>query len=114
LLSAPSNFDRVINQATQVLEDRLRAVTHDKDGVNGATLVNKYVKSDPTKSPLVISSDNGEQEVYANLLRGMMGAFRNPSHHKFVEHITREKALQVCAFIDNLLQVLKDAVMTKT
>lgn len=109
LLSAPGNFDRVINQATQVLETRLKKLAQDKEGLTGTALVNTYVKADPIKSVVELSSDKGEQEGYANLLRGMMGAFRNPSHHKFLEHIDREHALQICAFIDNLLLVLGQA-----
>lgn len=109
LLSVPGNFDRVINQATQVLEMRLKKLTQDNEGLTGAGLVNAYIRADPAKSVVELSSDKGEQEGYANLLRGMMGAFRNPSHHKFLEHIDREHALQICAFIDNLLLVLGQA-----
>jgi hypothetical protein len=38
-----------------------------------------------------------------------MGAFRNPTHHRLVENMTREEALKVCAFIDNLLRVIDQA-----
>jgi uncharacterized protein (TIGR02391 family) len=109
LLSAPGNFDRVINQATQVLEQRIKTISRDDAGLVGASLINTYIKSDPSVTVIELSADASEQEGFANLFRGIMGAFRNPSHHRFIEGIDREHALQICAFIDNLLQVLRTA-----
>ena len=114
LLSAPGNFDRVINQATQVLEDRIRKKSHAHAGPVGVTLVNQVIKSEPGASVLVISRDKNEQEGYAHILRGMFGAYRNPTHHHLLDHITREEALKVCAFIDGLLKVVDGATLNKS
>ncbi len=115
LLSAPSNFDRVINQATQVLEDRIRTkASGEGEGLVGAALVNKVVKSEPSLSVLKLSDEKSEQEGYANILRGMVGAYRNPSHHHVLDDITREDALKVCAFINSLLKVVDGAAVNKT
>lgn len=114
LLSAPGNFDRVINQATQVLEDRIRTKAGDAAGTyTGAPLVNHVIKPDPTQSVLRLSTDRNEQEGYANILRGMVGAYRNPTHHHVLDHITREDALKVCAFVDALLKAVDGATRSE-
>jgi len=109
LLSAPGNFDRVINQATQILEDRIRKKSGVSAGPAGVALVNQVIKTEPSASVLVVSKDKNEQEGYAHILRGMFGAYRNPTHHHILDHITREEALKVCAFIDGLLKVIDGA-----
>ncbi len=38
-----------------------------------------------------------------------MGAFRNPTHHRTTDRFSREDALKVCAFIDNLLRAIDEA-----
>ncbi len=38
-----------------------------------------------------------------------MLAFRNTAHHKIADTFTREEALKVCAFIDNLLRRIDNA-----
>jgi hypothetical protein len=109
LLSAVDHFDRVINQATQVLEDRVRKKLPSLGDLTGMPLVGKAVNPEPTKAMIVFSGNSSEQERYAALFKGLMGAFRNPSHHKFLETVTREQALQICAFIDNMLAALESA-----
>ena len=107
LLSANDHFDRVINQATQVLEERIRALLPDLVSVYGLVLFGKAVNSDPTKTRIKFSDIPAEQQGYADLLRGVVGAFRNPSHHRFLANVSREQALQICSFIDNLLAALQ-------
>jgi Protein of unknown function (Hypoth_ymh) len=107
LLSAPNHFDRVINQATQVLEERIRLCCPDLKTDFGATLIGKAVNPEPSKSRIVFSDTASEQEGYAALTKGLILAFRNPSHHRFLELVSREQALQICAFIDNVLAALK-------
>ncbi len=106
LLSAPDKFDRPINQATQVLEDRIRERSRTNAGLIGADLVNKVIKSDPKKTVLILSDDDGEQEGFSHIIRGMVGAFRNPTHHGIGDHFSREEGLEACGFADNLLQVI--------
>ena len=106
LLSAPGNFDRVINQATLVLEDRLRTKSGSASGAVGVVLVNEVVRGDPTSSPLKFSDAKTEQEGYASIFRGVVQAYRNPTHHHVLDHISREDALKVCAFIDGLLKLV--------
>ena len=109
LLSAPDKFDRPINQATQVLEDRIRERSRTNAGLIGADLVNKVIKSDPKRTVLLLSDDDGEQERFSHIIRGMVGAFRNPTHHGIGDHFSREEGLKACGFADNLLQVIDEA-----
>ncbi|MCF6343658.1 MAG: TIGR02391 family protein [Devosiaceae bacterium] len=109
LLSAPDHFDRVINQATLVLEERLRTILPDLKEYTGQTLVSKAMNKIPNDSRIKFSDKNSEQESYVALFRGVVGVFRNESHHRFMNEITREQALQICAFIDTLLTALDKA-----
>jgi uncharacterized protein (TIGR02391 family) len=111
LLSASGAFDRAINQATQVLEDRIRRKGGAGNDLTGVELVNRLIKSEPSKSVLVVSSDSREQEGFANVCRGVMQAFRNPTHHEITDRFSREDALKVCAFIDLLLSTLEGAAV---
>jgi len=105
ILSAPGNFDRVVNQATLVLEDRIRKKSK-LDGLIGVELVNKAINSELSKSVLKLSDDPQEHEGFAHICRGIVLSFRNPTHHKIVESYSREDALKVCAFIDLLLRII--------
>lgn len=75
--------------------------------------MNEVVKVDPQKSVLKFSDDKNEQDGYASILRGVVGAYRNPTHHHLLDHTTREDALKVCAFIDGLLKIVDGAAVAK-
>jgi hypothetical protein len=109
LLSANDHFDRVINQATQVLEERLRVKLPDLTDSHGMALIGQAMHKEPKNSRIIFSDVGSEQEGYTALFRGVVGAFRNKSHHRFMAHVSREQALQICAFIDNLLAALEAA-----
>jgi len=109
ILTAPSNFDRVINQATLVLEDRIRRKSKITESLTGVALVNKVLNTDLSKTILKISDDKDQHEGICHICRGVMQAFRNPTHHHILDKYTREEALKVCAFIDDLLHLIDDA-----
>jgi hypothetical protein len=113
ILTAPGNFDRVINQATLVLENRIRTKSKSGRTLIGTNLVNTAIKTDASKSILVVSKDKDEQSGIADICRGMMSAYRNITHHTITDQYTREDALKVCAFIDNLLQIIDKSVVQK-
>ena len=108
ILSSSSNFDRVINQATLVLENRIRKKSKQK-GLVGVSLVNKVINADLSKTILKISDNKEEHEGISHICRGIMLAFRNPTHHYLIDHYSREDALKFCAFIDNILQSIDKA-----
>ena len=109
ILSAPGNFDRPINQATQVLEDRIRQKSQADRAMTGVPLVNHAINSDPSKSLLVISDVKEEHEGIAHICRGIMLAFRNPTHHQISDKFSREDALSVVGFVDRLLRLIDGA-----
>lgn len=109
LLTATDHFDRVINQATLILEDRLRKKAGLDRTVYGASLASAAINSDPSKSKLVLSTLASEQEGYANIVRGLMQALRNETHHTLAEGFTREDAFSVCGFIDRILRLIDQA-----
>lgn len=113
LLLASSKFDRPINQATLVLEDRIRKKAQPIQPLVGVNLVNYAFKGDLTKTILEVSNNPDEQDGFANITRGVMLAFRNPTHHHIVNTFTREEALKVCGFIDVLLKVVDNATKVR-
>lgn len=105
ILSSNENFDRVINQATLVLEDRIRKKSQINDQV-GIQLLSKAFSKDLDKSILLISENVEEQDGIIQILRGIILSFRNPTHHKIIEKYSRADALKFCAFIDVLLALI--------
>jgi len=113
ILSAPGNFDRVINQSTQVLEDRIRKKSKADRTLVGAALVNKALNPDLAKTILVVSENQEEHEGVCHICRGLMIGFRNPTHHHLTDSFTREEALKFCAFVDSILQIIEKAKLNK-
>lgn len=109
LLSAKDNFDRVINQATLVLEDRIRVKSEIVERLEGVKLVNKVLNTDLSKTVLKVSDNPDEQQGFCDMCRGIMLSFRNPTHHHLTDKFTREDALKQCAFIDLLLGMVDSA-----
>ncbi len=114
LLSAVSAFDRVINQATLVLEDRIRRKLSYTGGLTGAQLINSFIKADLSTTTLKLSDDEGEHRGFCDIMRGIMSALRNPTHHTITEKFTREDALKICGFIDNLLRIVDGGTVIRS
>ncbi len=102
------HFDRVVNQATQVLEVRIKTISGYQGKETGPGLVSKVHNNDPTLALLRVSDDPAEQQGFANLCRGVMEFLRNGSHHTF-KAISRDDASKVCVMVDYLLGVLRAA-----
>lgn len=107
LLRAAKNFDRPINQATQVLEDRIRKKAQLQKKLTGENLVNNAFNEDLAKTVLrVASNDPDDQRGFTQILRGIVPAFRNITHHHITDNFSRQDAMRVCGFIDVLLRVV--------
>jgi uncharacterized protein (TIGR02391 family) len=107
LLMAPSNFDRAINQATQILEDRIRKKAAPSKKLTGESLVGFAFNEDLLKTVLrVESGDPDDQRGFTQILRGIVPAFRNKTHHHITDSLSREEAMRVVGFIDVLLRVV--------
>lgn len=114
ILMASTNFDRPINQATLVLEDRIRKKSQSTQGLVGEKLVGYAFNEDLSKTILrVASNDPDDQRGFTQILRGIVPAFRNKTHHRVIESFSREEAMRVCGFIDVLLRVVDSSVKIK-
>ena len=88
LLSAPGNYDRVIREATTVLEDRIRSrcpfevlaklIPNSADQI-GENLINKLFS--PNRPDLSVSSDKLNRTATFKILIGIVSYLRNPYHH---------------------------------
>ena len=109
ILLARSNFDRPINQATLILEDRIRKKARPPRRLVGENLVGYSFNADLSQTVLKISDNPDEQRGFTFILRGIVPAFRNLTHHHVTSKFTREEALRVCSFIDVLLRVVDNS-----
>lgn len=111
LLTAPDHFDRVVAQATQILENRLRIKSRIDVSITGINVINQSIKADPSDSILVISNIRSEQEGFANICKGLILFMRNETHHQIVSTYTREDAFAICGFIDKILRLVDNATV---
>lgn len=114
ILLAAKNFDRPVNQATLVLEDRIRKRAQPPTQLVGENLVNYAFNDDLTRTVLrVASGDSNDQRGFIQILRGIVPAFRNKTHHHVVDSFSRPEAMAVCGFIDVLLRVVDNSVKVR-
>ena len=114
ILMASTNFDRPVNQATLVLEDRIRKKALPPSKLVGENLVSYAFNEDLSKTVLrVASNDSDDQRGFTQMLRGIVPAFRNKTHHHIITHFSREEAMRVCGFIDVLLRVVDGSTKTR-
>lgn len=105
LLEASGAFDRVINQATQILEDRIKKKAGlEETTLIGLPLVSKAIHSKLDHTILKFNDNPDIQEHYASLFKGIIGVYRNPTHHGVEFECSREDALKFCSYIDLLLK----------
>ena len=82
ILLGEGPYDRAINQATQVLEDRIKdkAELRDKPLI-GVNLINKAIHPKIEETILKFSDKADIQEGYSFLFKGIMSNYRNTTHH---------------------------------
>ena len=114
ILLASSKFDRPINQATLVLEDRIRNRAEPTTKLVGEQLVNFAFKEDAATTILLVpGGDSDDQRGFTQILRGIVPAFRNKTHHHVIKTFSREDAMRVCGFIDVLLRIVDGSTKIK-
>jgi Protein of unknown function (Hypoth_ymh) len=110
-LMARKHFDKPINQATLVLEERIRGKVQDAQRLVGETLVSYAFNEDLSKTRLQVATNNpDDQRGFTQILRGFVPAFRNKTHHFITKNLSREEAMRVCGFIDVLLRIVDSSV----
>lgn len=109
LLKARGKFDRVIREATTVLDHRVKSLS----GIKGNPLhvISKAINQEPSKAILEFSNEPSQQEGFFNIYKGIFLAFRNAAHHELTDRFTREDALKFCGFVDLLLLALSQAAV---
>lgn len=114
ILLGEAAFDRAINQATQILENRIKIKSGLQDSpLIGTHLVSKAIHSKINETILKFSDKADIQEGYSNLFKGIVSIYRNPTHHTLSFDCSREYALKVCAHIDELLKILEESEKIK-
>lgn len=104
-------FDRAINQATQVLEDRIKKKSGlEQTNLIGIALISKAVHSKIEQTILKFSDETDIQEGYSFIFKGLISTYRNPTHHSLNFKCNREYALKFCAYIDELLKEVEKSV----
>lgn len=110
LLSAPGNYDRVLREATTILEDRMRStVGHERlaqlipssADQTGDRLVNTLFN--PDKPVLSISADKTKRIALRAMLAGTISYLRNTSHHAINDQTAWSWAWSVVGLVDQLL-----------
>jgi len=120
LLEAPGNFDRVIREATTVLEDRIRnKVPHNilatlipiAKEQTGEKLLNKVFS--PDKPVLVVSSEKHERIAFHRMLLGAISYLRNPHHHQLDDTTEWSWAWSTTGLIDRLLADVESCTLSE-
>lgn len=106
LLRRKKHLDRVMREATVVLENRIRQLAGVVAPLKPEELVNVALNPDPTKAILLFGTEAYEQQGFHSVCRGIVLAFRHKAHHRLNDDISREEALKFCGFVDVLLQLL--------
>ncbi len=110
ILLGEGPYDRAINQATQILEDRIKNKANLKDtNLIGTALVSKAIHSNSDETILKFSDKADVQLGYSNLFKGLVSIYRNPTHHTLSFKCSREYALKVCCYIDELLKLVEQS-----
>ena len=119
ILNSPGNFDRVIREATLILEDRLRSsVPHEKlceliplaKNQVGEPLAAKLLSPD---NPIIVISENKqERSAFLKIVIGIVSYLRNPSHHSLNDDTKWSLAWSVVGVIDSLLSELDNAYIS--
>jgi hypothetical protein len=119
LLNAPGSFDRVINQATQVLEDRLRTklpfeqfceVIPETKNQIGENLAHRLLA--PPNPRIMVSDNLDECSAFHKIVVGIISYLRNPSHHTLNHDTEWSLAWSVVGIIDSLLSEIDNSYIT--
>jgi hypothetical protein len=105
LMNAESHFDRVVREATTILDDILKKLSGISD-MMPSSLVSKVLNPISERALIVVSENAAEQEGFHYICKGVMLLFRDSTHHNLSDKFSREDAIKVCGLIDTLLKTI--------
>lgn len=120
LLRAPGNFDRVIREATVILEDRIRSkVSHvtlarlipQSADQSGEKLINKLLS--PNTPVIVFSGDKDARVAFHKMLLGINAFLRNPHHHRLDDTVEWSWAWSIVGLIDQLIYLIDNCTTSE-
>ncbi|MFC1893820.1 TIGR02391 family protein [Chloroflexota bacterium] len=120
LLQAPGKFDRVVREATLILEDRLRntislerltVLIPESAKQTGEHLVNILLS--PKTPVMSISTNQQERAAFHRIMLGVFSYLRNPFHHQIDDAIDWSWSWSIVGFIDHLLHELQNCTELK-
>jgi hypothetical protein len=120
LLKAPQYYDRVIREATSILENRIRTkpsheilsrIIPNSNDQQGRNLIDKLLN--PDNPILLIDSDKNIRVKFRDILVGVMSYLRNPFHHKIDDQTTWSWAWSTVGFIDGLLNEIDNCKVSE-
>ena len=104
--SNPDSWDTAVRNAGVVLEERLHIIGSITDPTKiGRDLVNAVFGRNGTLASKFLVDP--EREGYRELYCGIVGAFRNPSAHRFIDH-SPEEGGALLVFVNLLLKKLEN------
>ena len=118
LLSASDNYDRVLREATTILEDRIRnKCPHDllsnlipqSSDQTSEHLINKLFN--PEKPIIYYSDDKNKRLSIFKILIGIFAYVRNPNHHRLDPAIEWSWAWSIVGLTDRLLSDIEDCTI---
>jgi len=110
LLSSPGSYDRVIREATTILEDRVKRkcpparlaeLIRNEADRTGEKLVEKLFS--PEHPVLIVSEEKLKRIAFFKILVGVVSYLRNPYHHTMDANAEWSWAWSTVGFIDRLL-----------
>jgi uncharacterized protein (TIGR02391 family) len=107
LLAADEHHDRVVREASVILEDRVRKAIGAGKNVVGVPLMQKAFS--PNNNLLRLSDHDQEQVGAMQIYSGVMAFFRNEAGHNLIETYGQEDALRFVVFVDLLLAMVRRA-----
>jgi uncharacterized protein (TIGR02391 family) len=100
-------LDTVVNEASRIVEDRLRLVSGADATLVGMELTKFAFGGENPK--LAVSTISSEQESVHLLFRGYFGFIRNQVHHRLINEMASERVLQIIALSDYLIHLIENA-----
>lgn len=98
-------YQAAVQNAFITVEERLRRLGNLPNDLTGTELINETMN--PQSGELTFREINAEKEGIMHLFRGGFLAFRNPTHHRFLENLDKVQAYNILCFANTLLIMLE-------